>query len=404
MIRNKESSLLRNRPFLVVWGGQSISILGSQMSYIALFYWVYDSTGSSAALASVAIASAITRFLAGPLAGMFIDRVDRRRLMLAMNVVSALTMAAVGSLLYLGRLQVWHVYISSAIAAGATLVHRSALLASIPNLVSKEQLTQANSLDQIASGASSILGPAIGGVLVGLLGSGPTMWLDALTFLVAGVSLALVSFASPRVAGEAGLRKTLRTAMSGFRFLYERKSLLCMVGLYGITNFMLAPTSVLFPIMASDVLRAGAEGLGFLTSALSIGMLVGGAFTWLLKRVQRHGVAILLGFAVLGTGLALFGMTRTLPLAMIALGVVGFAAAVLNVFESVILQTRTADEMRGRAFAAVNALTQSLRPLSLAAAGGLLLFLSAPVVLIGCGVAVVLSGLGGACVRGVREL
>jgi len=374
------------------------------MSYIALFWWVYESTESSAALASVAIVSAITRFLAGPLAGMFIDRVDRRRLMLTMNVVNALTMAGVGSLLYLGQLQLWHVYVSSVIAAGATLVHRSALLASIPNLVSKEQLTQANSVDQIAYSTSSILGPALGGVLVDLLGSGPTMWVDALTFLIAAVSLAFVWFASPRVAGEAGLRKTLSTAVSGFRFLFSRRSLLCMVALYGITNFMLAPTSVLFPIMAHDVLMAGAQGLGFLTSAVSIGMLLGGAFTWLLKRVKRHGAAILLGFAVLGTALALFGMTRSLPLAVIALGVVGFAAAVLNVFESVILQTRTPDEMRGRAFAAVNALTQSLRPLSLAVAGGLLLVLSAPVVLIGCGVAVALSGLGGACVRDVREL
>ena len=404
MIQNPGTSLLRNRSFLLVWGGQSISILGSQMSYIALFWWVYESTESSAALASVAIVSAITRFLAGPLAGMFIDRVDRRRLMLTMNVVNALTMAGVGSLLYLGQLQLWHVYVSSVIAAGATLVHRSALLASIPNLVSKEQLTQANSVDQIAYSTSSILGPALGGVLVDLLGSGPTMWVDALTFLIAAVSLAFVWFASPRVAGEAGLRKTLSTAVSGFRFLFSRRSLLCMVALYGITNFMLAPTSVLFPIMAHDVLMAGAQGLGFLTSAVSIGMLLGGAFTWLLKRVKRHGAAILLGFAVLGTALALFGMTRSLPLAVIALGVVGFAAAVLNVFESVILQTRTPDEMRGRAFAAVNALTQSLRPLSLAVAGGLLLVLSAPVVLIGCGVAVALSGLGGACVRDVREL
>jgi len=398
------TSLLRNRSFLLVWGGQSVSMLGSQMSYVALFWWVYEFTGSSAALASVAIVSAVSRFLAGPLAGAFIDRVDRRRLMLLMNVVNALTMGAVGALLYFGRLQVWHVYLSSVIAAGATLVHRSALLASIPNLVTKDQLTRANSLDQIASSASGILGPALGGVLVGLLGSGPTMWLDALTFLVAGGSLCLVVFASPRVAAERGMRKTLDTAVSGFRFLYERKSLLCMVALYGITNFMLAPTSVLFPIMASDVLKAGAEGLGFLTSALSVGMLVGGAFTWLLKRVKRHGVGILCGFGVLGVALALFGMTRTLPLAMITLGVVGFAVAVLNVFESVVIQLHAPDELRGRAFAALRALTQSLRPLSLAAAGGLLLFLSAPVVLIGCGLAVAVSGLLGVWVRGVREL
>ena len=398
------ASVLQNRTFLTVWGGQSISVFGSQMGYIALFWWVYDSTGSAAALASVAIATAITRFLAGPIAGTFIDRVDRRKLMLWANVVNGLVMSAAGIGVFSGYMQVWHVYIMGVISAGATLIHRSALLASIPTLVSKDQLTRANSLDQIGYGASSLLGPAVGGFLVSVLGSGPTMWLDAATFFVAAGSLMLVAFVSPEAGEEAESRSTARAAISGFRFLYREKCLLLMVGLFAITNFMLAPTSVLIPVMARDILLSGSQGLGFLTSALAAGSLAGGAFTWLLKRVKRHGIGIALGFVLLGVALAVFGMSSSLLAAVIALAVVGFAVAVLNVFESVVLQLHVPDEMRGRAFAAVHALTQSLRPLSLAAIGGLLMVLSAPIVLAGCGLAVTAAGLTALCVRRMRAL
>ncbi len=398
------TSLFRNRNFLLVWGGQTISVFGSQMGYIALFWWVYDTTGSAAALASVAIATAITRFLAGPIAGTFIDRVDRRKVMLCANVVNGLAMSAAGIGVFSGYMQVWHVYILGVISAGATLVHRSALLASIPTLVSKEQLTRANSLNQIGHGISGLLGPTVGGFLVAALGSGPTMWIDASTFFIAAGSLLIVAFASPKASEGEGFRSTAKTAVSGFRFLGRERRLLVMVGLFGICNFMLAPTSVLIPVMARDVLMAGSQGLGFLTSALAGGMLAGGAFTWLLKRVQRHGIGIILGLVVLGVSLAWFGVSGSLIVAVVALGVVGFAVGVLNVFESVILQLHVPDEMRGRTFAAVHALTQSLRPLSLAAIGGLLIVLSAPIVLAGCGLAVGVAGLLALGSRGVRKL
>jgi len=397
-------ALRHNRQFLLVWGGQSISIFGSQVGYIALWWWVLDSTGSAAALASVAIATAITRFVAGPLAGTFIDRVDRRRLMLWMNILNGSLMLGVGAILFAGRLEVWHLYIACTASAAATLIHRAALLASIPTLVSKEQLTRANSLDQIAYSASGIVGPAVAGMLVGFIGSGPTVWIDATTFLVAALSLGLVSFASPRVPSGDGWRTLFRNAASGFRFLLTKRGLLCMVGLVAFLNLILAPTSVLIPVMARDVLQSGSRGLGFLTSALSCGTLLGGAFTWLLKRVNRHGVGMVLGFIVLGATLALFGMSKNLPMAMVFLGAVGFAVAVVNVFESVVVQLHAPDEIRGRAFASINALTESLRPISLACIGGLLMIISAPTVLVGCGAAVVASALAAGMSREMRRL
>jgi hypothetical protein len=244
----------------------------------------------------------------------------------------------------------------------------------------------------------------LGGVLVGLIGTAPTLWFDAATFLLAGGSLVLVSFPSPRTSEGRGWKPILLDTVNGFRFLGRRKTLLFMLSLFCLVNFLLAPTSVLFPIMARDVLKVGAEGYGLLSAAVSAGMLLGGLLTASLKRFKRYGLGILCGLVVVGSLLAVFGLSRNLLFSLGVLGVLGVFVAVVNVFESVIFQMHVPNELQGRVFAAQFAVCDGLQPVSLAAIGGLLALLSAPVVLIGSGVAVVLASLGGLAVRGMRKL
>ncbi|HDL86342.1 MAG TPA: MFS transporter, partial [Candidatus Acetothermia bacterium] len=165
---NNNTPLWRNRNFVLVWAGQSLSMFGSRLTYIALLWWVLEKTGSAAALAGVAIASALPTLFLGPIAGVFIDRLDRRKLMLAMDLVNGIIIGTAATLLLIGRLQVWEIYLFTALASTATLFHRPSLQSSIPNLVPGEQLTKANSLYQISAGAAGIAGPAVGGILVGM--------------------------------------------------------------------------------------------------------------------------------------------------------------------------------------------------------------------------------------------
>lgn len=379
-------------------------MFGSRLTYIALFWWVLEKTGSATALAGVAIAAALPTFFLGPLAGVFVDRLDRRRLMLSMDFVNGLIIGTAATLLLIGRLQVWNIYLLIVLASAATVFHRPSLQSSIPNLVRKDQLRRANSLYQISSGVSGIAGPALGGILVGFIGSGPTMWVDAITFFVAGISLLLSSFHSPRVISGSGLRSIFSDILSGFRFLRREKALLFMLLLFALINFLLAPTSVLFPIMAKDVLHAGARGFGLFGSAISIGMVIGGLLTARLKRLRHRGLWIIGGLALLGAMLSVFGLSRGIGLSLVSLGVVGFSVAIVNTLEAVIFQIRVPNELQGRVFAAQSAITDGLQPVSLAITGAILALLSAPTIIVFGGIIAAIVGLGALSVREMRDL
>jgi len=295
-------------------------MFGSRLTYIALFWWVLEKTGSATALAGVAIAAALPTFFLGPIAGVFVDRLDRRRLMLSMDLINGLIVGTGATLLLIGRLQVWEIYLLTILASTATVFHRPSLQSSIPNLVPGEQLRRANSLYQISNGISGITGPALGGILVGFIGNGPTMWVDAVTFFVAGISLFLSAFPSPRAVAGSGLKSIFSDTLSGFRFLHHEKALLFMLLLFALINFLLAPTSVLFPIMAKDVLHVGARGFGLFGSALSAGMILGGILTARLKRFRRHGVWIIYGLILLGAMLAVFGVSQNMILSIVVIG------------------------------------------------------------------------------------
>jgi len=398
------NSLLQNQDFLLVWGGQSISMFGTRVSYIAWIWWVWDKTDSPAAIAAIGIAAALPSLFLGPVAGAIVDRLDRRKVLFGMNLINAVILGSAAFLMFTDSLQVWHVYVLTAVSATAMAFHRPSLQSSIANLVEKEQLTRANSFYQISRGISGLMGLLLGGILVGFIGVAPTLVLDAATFFLAAVSLLLVAFPSPRTSRDESWRSILQDTASGFRFLCSRKNLFYLILLFALINFLLAPLGVLFPIMSKDVFAVGPEGLGMLNAAIATGLLVGGFLTASLKRFRRHGLGIILGLLAVGALLALFGVSSNLYISLGILAVLGIFVAVANVFEAVIYQTHVPNELQGRVFAAQFAVCDGLQPVSLAAIGGLLALVSTQTVLIGSGIAVILASFGALFVRGVRDL
>jgi MFS family permease len=270
--------------------------------------------------------------------------------------------------------------------------------------VDSEQLRQANSLYQISTGITGIAGPAVGGMLVGFIGSGATMWVDAVTFFIAGASLLLSTFPSPRAAKGEGVRSILSDTLVGYRFIHKEKALLIMLLLFALVNFLLAPTSVLFPIMARDVLHVGAQGFGLFGSAISAGMVLGGLLTARMKHLRRRGLWIIGGIVLLGLMLAVFGWSKGIVPAVASLTLVGLGVAIVNTLEAVIFQTRVPNELQGRVFAAQSAITDGLQPLSLALIGGAVSAFSAPTVLIACGIAAAIAGLAAFTSGGMRGI
>ncbi|MCK5586378.1 MFS transporter, partial [Candidatus Bipolaricaulota bacterium] len=161
---------------------------------------------------------------------------------------------------------------------------------------------------------------------------------------------------------------------------------------------------VLFSIMSKDIFHAGSEGFGALNAAISVGVLVGGFLTAFFKRFRKHGLWILMGLIATGILLTLFGVTTNLTFALGILAVMGIFVALVNVFESVIFQTRVPNELQGRVFAAQFALCDGLQPLSLAVIGSILTIVSTSAVLIVSGIAIILAGLAGFAFKGLTEL
>jgi MFS family permease len=162
--------------------------------------------------------------------------------------------------------------------------------------------------------------------------------------------------------------------------------------------------NVLLPVMAKDVLHAGAKGFGLLATAISVGMLVGGLLTASVKRVSRPGLGIIWGVVTIGGALLLFSLSRHMILSMGTLVIVGAAAALTNVLSVVIFQTHAPNEMQGRVFAADQAVSSSLEPIALATIGGLLTLFTAPLLILAGGVAVGIAGLSGYFIPGMRKL
>ncbi len=381
-------------------------MIGDGIYQIGLMWWVMDKTGSATAMATVAIFASVPGVLLGPIAGVYVDRWDRRRLMIWTDLLRAGVIAVPALLLEIGRLEVWHIYIVATLLSTFSTFFFPAMGASIPNIVRKEQLTRANSINYTTFSLSGILGPALGGMAVATLGTKGTMYLDALTFVMSGIAIFIASIPSPslqRVAEES--KSVLGDLKAGLAYLFAQKLLFGMMILSSIANFFAAPIGILIPIMAKQVLNVGPEGFGYLSASLPIGMLIGSLALGAMKEVHSRGVKIIWSMILAGLCLSLFGVSRNLWLSMGIFIIGGAFIAVINVLIQVIFQTFISDEMRGRVFGAIGTLSQGLRPIALGFAGGLTDALGAPLMLIISGIAVAISSLlGGYLVPGLRKL
>ncbi len=379
-------------------------MFGSRVSYIAWYWWILERTDSPTAIALMGIATALPTLLLGPIAGAFVDRLDRRRVLFYANLFNAVLFGLAAWLMMAGHLRVWHAYTFAAASSTAMALHRPALKCSIPNLVRKDQLTRANSMYQISRGVSGLVGLLVGGILVGTIGVTSTLWLDAGTFLLAGLSLLFVTIASPRCQTDGGWRPVLQETADGFRYLMGERDLCFLLLLFALVNFLFAPIGVIFPLLSKNVFQAGPEGLGWLNGAVSAGLLVGGLITAAFKKVRRHGLGILLALIATGISLSFFGATNVLWIALALLAVLGVFVAIANVFESVIYQKHVPNDLQGRVFAAQHAVGDGLQPISLAAIGGILTEVSPQTVLIASGLIVIAASLAGFAIRGIKEL
>jgi len=333
-----------SRPYRRLLLGDAVSVIGTQVTAVAVMLQVYAITGSAAAVGLVGVSGLVPLIVFGLYGGAIADAFDRRRLVLMTTcgqLVLALVLVAQA---VAGLERVWLLYLVVAVQAGLFAIDSPARQAFVPRLLPRHLLPAANALKMVEFNLAVTVGPLLAGVLVARFGYGAAYGLDALTFTVAVLAVRGL----PSMAPEGGGRKAgTASVLEGLAFLRTRQVLL-MTFVVDLVAMVFAMPRALFPALAEEVFGGGAQTAGLLYSSLAAGALVGALFSGWFGRVHRHGVAVLAAIGAWGVSITLFGLTDVLWLAMLCLAAAGTADMVSAVFRTAILQAAAPDEMRGR--------------------------------------------------------
>ncbi|HEX3129217.1 MAG TPA: MFS transporter [Thermoanaerobaculia bacterium] len=357
------------RAFGLVWLGQLISLVGSGLTSFALGVWVYQKTGSVTQFAGIAFFGALPGLIVAPMAGVLVDRFDRRTVMLWTNLLSGLRTLAVAALLWTGHLQVWHIYVAVAVASVFRTFHLPAYIAATTLLVPKKHLARASGMTQFGQAVADSLAPFLAGLLVTLIRIEGVLLIDFMTFLFAIVTLALVRIPRPVSAAARGKRSMWKEAVYGWQFVRDRAGLRGLLNYFAMLNLILSMVSVLMvPLVLS---ATNAKVLGRVLMISSAGLLAGSILMSITGGPKRriHGV---LGFGlVFGAGLLIVGLRPNPWLIAAGLFITMFGAPVINGASQAIWQAKVPPEVQGRVFAVRRMLAQFTAPLGHLAAGPL---------------------------------
>jgi MFS family permease len=363
----------RIRDFRLLFSGETVSVLGDQFHFVALAWLTLQLTGSGLALGSVLMVAAIPRAIFMLVGGALSDRFSPRSLMLYSNAIRAVLVGAIAALVLSGRIELWHLYVMAAMFGVVDALFYPAISTILPMLVDELTLPPANALMQGSQVLASLIGPALAGVVVALVHTGPAFAIDAASFAVAAIALLFVLGGRRRPAaaegGEAATR-LLSTISAGFGYAWGDPAVRSLIVLTAAFNFALTgPLSVGIPYLAGHRLGGGPAAFGILFSAFGAGGLLGVVLAGGIARVPRLG-SVVLGIAILlGIAVALIGIAPNIPVAFGLLATIGIGSGFLNVHIVSWLQGRTAANMRGRVMSMVMLGSVGLAPLSFALAG-----------------------------------
>ncbi len=343
-------SALRHRNFRLLWTGQLISVSGTMMQTAAILWHVsllVSPERKALALGLVGLVRVVPIVAFSLFSGVVADVLDRRRLMLITQSAMALLAGILAWLTFRGLSSVWPVYVLAALASAASAFDAPARQSLIPNLVPREDLPNALSLNTIVFQAASVTGPSLAGLTIGAAGVGWAYTFNALSFLAVIVGLLLMRDVRP-ASSTSTSDISLKAAMEGLRFVFAAPMIRSTMLLDFFATFFSSATALL-PIFAQDVLKVGADGYGVLYAAPSVGALVASlAMVRAVDTIERRGQTLLWSVGAYGAATVVFGLSRDFWLTFACLAAAGAADTVSMVLRNIVRQLETPDHLRGR--------------------------------------------------------
>ncbi len=341
---------LEHRNYRLLWMGLFVSMAGSMMRNAALLWHVsllVPEKDRAMALGGMGLVRVLPIVLCSLWAGLAADALDRRKLLFLTNAVMLCNSSLLAALTFSGSHSLPAVYALAALSAAASTVDNPARNSFFPELVPREHLANAISLNSIVFQAASVLGPMIGGLVIAGPGLGWVYVIDAASFVVLLAMLGQMRDLPERSPAHRS-EVSLKAALEGIRFVFGRPLIRSTMLLDAFATFFASATALL-PIYAQDVLHVGARGYGLLSSAAAVGAVVTSfVMVGLVERIERRGRAVILAASAYGVATIVFGVSSVLWLSLLALFFSGAADMVSTVLRNVIRQLETPDGLRGR--------------------------------------------------------
>jgi len=358
------------RAFSLVWLGQTGSSFGSALTGFVLGIWVFQATGSVTQFGLLLASSALPRILVLPVAGVLVDRWNRRWVLILSDCVAALTTLVVVMLVASDQLEVWHLYITTGVNSSSRAFQGLAYSAATPLLVKKEQLGRANGMVQASSALAELASPVIAGFLLGVIGLYGVIAIDFLTFLFALVTLGVVRIPDAPKSTESAVEKPFKENLFfGWRYLREQPGLLGLLAFLFMSNLSLGFLQTLITPMVLSF--ATPQELGVVATLSGLGMLVGGVVMTVWGSSKRLIRSILLFSLCQAVALMIGGLREHLVFITIAgFGFLFFTPLIVSCSQT-FWQRKIPSEAQGRVFAMRQMIAWTSLPLAYLAAGPL---------------------------------
>jgi len=362
-------SIWRNRAFLFVFASTSLSVLGSTFHSIALNLWILQTTGSARLMSAVVIIHLIINMLFGSFAGTIADRVNRKKLMLASDIIRFVLISLIALLIYLPNTSYMYIIILTGIVAFVGTFRSPAFQASLVEIVGKNQLTQAVGAISISDNIVRISGFALGGIAVALFGGAFAIAIDAATFLLSALALLFAGpFLFQRTKSSIKPTTSFREDLAeGIRYVWRDSFARASIFLLPVVMLFFLSTFMLIQVMAIQVWHAKSIVFGIIEACIPLGFVIGSIIIMRLdKRLKRRGWWILGSMLLMGPLFIIISQVANAYVALPFIFLVGFLFSFSTTIIYIMLRVAIEPDIQGRVFGLLGALTSVAPPVGLA--------------------------------------
>ncbi len=302
----KDEKLWKAR-FFTIWGGQALSLLGSQLVQFALIWYLTIETGSATVLATASLVGLIPHVVLGPIVGTLVDRWNRRVIMIIADSIIALATVGLVVLFAMNSVELWHIYVLMFIRSVAGGFHGNSMIASTSLMVPKEHLTRIQGINQMLNGGLNIVAAPLGALLLELLPMQGILAIDVVTAILAVTPLFLFAIPQPERIEHGELQGGDKPTVwqdfaSGLRYVLNWPALLIIASMAVIINFLLTPAFSLLPLLIKDYFNGSAVQLSWVNSAFGVGIIFGGLLLGIWGGFKNKIMTSMLGLAGMGFG------------------------------------------------------------------------------------------------------